>query len=345
MTPINAGSAGLPRVALFSLGGTIASTSDQGDSGGVSPTLGSADLLAGLGGSVHDGMAVTATSVRQLPSSDLVVEDLVELAARITAAFEAGAVGAVVTQGTSTIEETAFALELLVASDRPIVVTGAMRNPTLYGADGRANLSAALHVAASPLAAGVGAVVVFNDEIHAARFVRKSHTSIPSAFVSSMVGPIGYVTEHKVRVVTRPPRIAMAASAYRRAVGPVALVTMTIGDDGRIFDVLPSLGYAGVVIEGFGGGHLPARAVPAVQRLVEHVPVVLASRTGAGEILERTYSFAGGEIDLLRRGLLSAGYLDGLKARVLLSHCLASHDDDSAARDQFARTVDLLSGQ
>lgn len=293
MTSINEGISDPLSVRLFSLGGTIASTSDQSDCSGVTPTLGSTDLLAGLSRSANDGIAVTATSVRQSASSDLDWDDLVELAALIIKAFEAGAVGVVITQGTSTIEETAFALELLVASDRPVVVTGAMRNPTMDGADGRANLKAALHVAASPLAVGIGALVVFNDEIHSARFVRKSHTSVPSAFVSSMVGPIGYVTEQKVRVVARPPRIAMTSSGCRRAVAPVALIKMAIGDDGRILDVLPSLGYAGVVIEGFGGGHMPARVVPSVQRLVEQIPVVLASRTGAGEILERTYGFAG----------------------------------------------------
>jgi len=120
---------------------------------------------------------------------------------------------------------------------------------------------------------------------------------------------------------------------------------MAFGDDGRLLDALPARGYAGVVIEGFGAGHVPARTVATVQRLVEQVPVVLASRTGAGEVLERTYSFAGGEIDLLGRGLLRAGPLDGPKSRILLSLCLAVHDDRARAQERFAAVVEQLRRQ
>lgn len=334
-----------PSVHVFSLGGTIASTTGADVRTGVSPTLGATDLLAGLPGPCGDEVDVTATSVRQTASSDLTWDDLVTLARLVDQAFADGASGVVITQGTSTIEETAFALELLVASSRPVVVTGAMRNPTLAGADGRANLAAALRVAACPSACDIGALVVFNDEVHAARFVRKSHTSSPSAFASAMVGPIGYLTEGRVGILVRPPRAGPLAHRLDKPVPAVALVTMAFGDDGRLLDALPARGYAGVVIEGFGAGHVPARTVATVQRLVEQVPVVLASRTGAGEVLERTYSFAGGEIDLLGRGLLRAGPLDGPKSRILLSLCLAVHDDRARAQERFAAVVEQLRRQ
>ncbi len=128
---------------------------------------------------------------RQTASGDLGFDDLIALAAEITAGFEAGAAGAVVVQGTDTIEETSFILDLLIDVPNPVVVTGAMRNPTLAGADGPANLRAAVQVAASPQARGPGCLVVLNDEVHAARFARKAHTANPAAFRSATAGPIG----------------------------------------------------------------------------------------------------------------------------------------------------------
>lgn len=331
-----------PRLRVFSLGGTIASTVDSSSTeGGVTPTLSAEDLTRGLESSLGD-VTITTTSFRQTASSNLRFDDILALASQITASLQSGVDGVVVTQGTSTIEETAFALDLLVDSDRPVVVTGAMRNPTLEGADGRANLLSALRVARSPTAGGLGAMVVFNEEVHAARFVRKSHTSSPGAFVSPATGPIGWIVEDRVRVATRPPRFPSIPLTRNQSVPAVALLKMTLGDDGRLIDVIDKVGYAGLVIEAFGAGHVPADLVPSVQRLAEHVPVVLASRTGAGEVLQHTYGFAGGERDLLARGLLNAGYLDGPKARILLGICLGAGGDIGAVRSRFGAVVNQL---
>src|SRR6185437_4013034 len=137
---------------------------------------------------------------------------------------EDGSAGIVITQGTDTIEETAFALDLLWAGHAPIVITGAMRNPSLPGADGPANLLAAVQVAASPTARGLGALVVFNDEIHAARFVSKTHTSKPSAFQSRHTGPIGWLSEGHPVVVSRPVGRFCLDVPSNSEVPPVALV-------------------------------------------------------------------------------------------------------------------------
>jgi|SRR5215203_2007488 len=98
----------------------------------------------------------------------------------------------------------AFVLDLLVDTDAPVVVTGAMRNPTLPGAEGPANLLTSVQVAISEAARGVGTVVVLNDEIHAARFPQKTHTSNPATFRSPLTGPIGWIAEGTARVATRP---------------------------------------------------------------------------------------------------------------------------------------------
>jgi L-asparaginase len=279
---------------------------------------------------------------RQLPSGELVPGDLVELAGLIGRAFRAGADGVVVTQGTDTLEETAFALDLLVAADRPVVVTGAMRNPTLAGADGPANLLAAVQVAAAPSAAGLGTVVVLDDEIHAARFVRKTHAVGTGAFRSPTAGPLGWVAEGACRIALRPPPLPRVLDpAGLGPVPPVALLTAALGDDGRLLGSLRAAGYAGLVVAGFGGGHVPASWVPGLAALAGEVPVVVAGRTGAGETLRATYGFPGSERDLLARGMVPAGFLDGPKARVLLGLLLAGGASGAAVRDAFARLTAL----
>src|SRR5690606_4342266 len=197
---------------------------------------------------------------RRLPSASLGFDDIVELAAAI--ADEAGSAGFVVTVGTDSLEEVAYALDLLLGLDAPVVVTGAMRNAGTPGADGAANLLAALRVAASPAARGQGVIVVANDEVHLARYAAKSHSSSPSTFVSRNVGPVGWIVEGRVRIPlarrSRPAPLAVP-SAPR-----VALVRASLGDD---LSALPAEGCAGLVLEAFGAGHVPEVAVPALAEL------------------------------------------------------------------------------
>lgn len=327
--------AGLPQVTAFSLGGTIASTNtDGGAASGVTPRLGARELVEAV--PQLQGVAELETvAFRQSASGDLTLQDLIALAAEITKRFDAGVSGVVVTQGTDTIEETSFALDLLVRSARPVVVTGAMRNPTLAGPDGPANLLAAVQVAAASEAAGLGTLVVFNDEIHAARFVRKTHTSSPATFRSLTAGPLGWMVEGRPRIAFRAPALEGTPSGAGEEVPAVALLKSALGDDSRLIAQVEALGYAGLVLEAFGGGHVPAQVVPALEDLASRLPVVLASRTGGGEMLQETYGFPGSERDLLSRGLIPAGFLDGLKARILLSLLLAAGADLDGVREAF----------
>ncbi len=322
----------LPEVVVLSLGGTISST-DAGGSG-VEPTLTGEALVADVP-EISEVAEVSADAFRQAASGELTLDDLIELAAEITRRVDAGAAGAVVTQGTDTIEETAFTLDLLVDRDAPVVVTGAMRNPTLPGADGPANLLAAVRVAASEAARGLGALVVLNDEVHAARYARKTHTQSPATFRSSLTGPLGWISEGKVRIANRLTSRHLVTLPEDTSDKPVALLTAALGDDGRLLGRVRELGYAGLVVEAFGGGHVPSVMVEELAALTGEMPVVLASRTGSGEVLRSTYGFPGSETDLLERGLIPAGMLDGPKARLLLSLLLRSGAGQEEVREQF----------
>lgn len=321
----------LPRIDVLSLGGTIAMTG--GGAAGVVPTLTGADLVAAVP-AIAEIAAIEATSFRQMPGAHLGFPDIEALAAEITRRAAAGTAGFVITQGTDTIEEVAFALDRLVDPAIPVVVTGAMRNPTLPGADGPANLLAAVSVAASADAPGLGALVAFNDEVHAARFLRKMHAGNPAAFASPLAGPIGWVAEGRVALALRPlPVEPFRSPAVRDA--RVALVRMAMGDRGELIGAALEAGFDGLVVEGFGGGHVGPDAAEAIGRAVGRVPVVYAPRTGTGAALTRTYGFPGGEIDLIGRGALPSGMLDGLKARVLLTLCLRRDMERAAIADAF----------
>lgn len=317
-----ADSGSLPRVDFLATGGTIASV--PGDhAAGAALTLTAEAIMQSVTG-IDQVADLRAAQFMQRPSTSITFADLLRLRDEINRRIEDGSAGVVITQGTDTIEETAFALDLLWAGHASIVITGAMRNPSLPGADGPANLLAAVQVVASGAAKGVGVLVVFNDEIHAARFVSKTHTSRPSAFQSPVAGPLGWISEGRPVIVARPVgRINLNVPAGAN-VPPVALVRLALGDDGRILATLAAHGFRGAVIEGFGGGHVTPAMVPAIERLAAQMPVVLASRTGSGELLRNTYRYPGSELELLDAGAIPAGALDGLKSRVLLSLCLAA---------------------
>lgn len=329
-----------PRIVLLTLGGTIASAPAK-PGGGTLPTLTAADIAAGAPG-VTEVADLVPVSFRQLPSSHLTLDDLVALAREIDGRFEDGFDAAVVTQGTDTIEETAFALDLLVGGAKPVVVTGAMRGPSVLGSEAGANLMAAVRVAACPAARDLGCVVVMNDEVHAARWAQKTHTSNVATFRSPMTGPIGWVAEDAVRIALRPAgREPVAIGAGAPA--DIALLAMPLGEDGRLIDRLAETGYQGVVVEAMGGGHVMPSAAMALERLAAVMPVVIASRSGAGETLRRTYGFVGSEIDLAARGVAFAGWLSGPKARLLLSLLMASGPrEPKAVAAEFERRRGLI---
>ncbi|WP_328855413.1 asparaginase [Microbispora hainanensis] len=320
------------RILVVTLGGTIAMTKTSGETGGVTPRLTGADLVAAAPG-LGEGAAISVEDFRRVPGASLTVDDIAELAERLRKAAATGSDGFVVTQGTDTLEETAFLLDLLYDADAPLVLTGAMRNAAMPGADGPANLLAAVRTAASTDARGLGALVVFADEIHAARHVRKVHSTSIAAFASPGAGPIGHMIEGIPRLHFALERQGAVPPPVRPAI--VEIVHTTLGGDSWVLDGLAGRA-DGAVIAAFGAGHVPKTWVERLQRLAECIPVVLASRTGAGSVLSGTYAFPGSESDLLARGLISAGPLDPYKARLLLLAQLRAGADRATVETAFA---------
>ncbi|WP_221930960.1 asparaginase [Telmatospirillum sp. J64-1] len=318
---------------VLSLGGTI--TMMPSAEKGIVPTLTAADLVRSVEG-LDRLAAITADSPFQLPGASLTLDILSRVAEMLEKALASGEYdGAVVVQGTDTIEETAFVLDHLVRSSRPVVVTGAMRGASSPGADGPANILAAVAVAASGAAGGRGTLVVLNDEIHAARFVRKGDTGLTSAFQSSPLGAVGCVTEGRVTFHVPPFRKAALPEGMAAACPPVALLTIGLGDQGELLDALPSLGFGGAVVAAMGAGHVPQVLAPKIEALAARMPVVLSSRVMAGPVFTNTYGFAGSETDLIAKGAIPAGDLGPVKARLLLQLLLGRGLGVNEIREHF----------
>lgn len=351
------------RIALVTLGGTI--SSERTSTPGVVPVSGASTLLQDVLRWLPD-VELVPVELRMTPSVSLTLDDVLALRDMIVALAAGEALagapvdGVVVSQGTDTIEEVAFALDLLgAAAAVPVVVTGALRDRSAPGGDGPANLVGAVLVAASADARGTGVLVHLGDRTHAARWVSKASTFTTDAFSSEPFGPVAVVAEGRVTFGARPvplscrglDRIVGLARVTGR-VGPrVAVVQAGVGDD---LALLAGLGCAGegrtgsddgaaydaVVLAAAGAGHVSADAAARVEALAGRMPVVLCSRTGSGPAFTRTYGYPGGEIDLLGRGVLPGGWLSPAKARVLVVLALAA----GVADDEFRAVVEAVAG-
>jgi L-asparaginase len=331
------------RIALIATGGTIASMA-AGD-GSLVAVLSAADLLA---------RAAPPESIRVEPVHELVRVNswdvqpslMWRLAAQVEALLaEPDIAGVVVTHGTDTIEETAFVLELGVGSDKPVVLTAALRSADELSADGPRNLRQACMAAASRSARGLGVVVCLDGELHTARWVRKVHSYQVHALQSPGHGPVGAFTPSgELRVsVSALPR-SVVEWPVDPAANPVPVVSAYTGfEPDTLMAVAERTGARGLVIDGFGLGNVPGPAVAAIRGLRrEGVVVAVATRVVGGGAFP-VYGGEGGGAQLVREGVLSAGELSAAKARLLLMACLSGADASLAGR-RFTDAVDVLGG-
>ncbi|WP_020495721.1 asparaginase [Sciscionella marina] len=301
-------------IGLIATGGTISvappSAEEQQHRGVEALTLARSDRPAGI--EVFPRDALGLSSRRMTPG------DLWTLAAAVGDEMSADRDGVVLTHGTDTLEETVYALGLLVETTAPVVVTGAMRSPHLAGPDGPANLHAALVAAADPRLASYGPVVVFQDEVHVAKLVTKMHSTRVAAFGSPAAGPVGFVAEDRLELLLGPPPGTDLLPRSGPPSARVGLVHAATGVDGSTVDSIAS-DVDAVVVAALGAGHVSPALGTALVRLADSgKPVVVTSRCPDAALLRHTYDGAGSETDLRRAGLYFAGLLSAPKARLRL---------------------------
>lgn len=325
-----------PLVSVAAMGGTIAMR-HAGQGRPIGPALDAAALVASVPG--LDAVArLRVRSLFAIGSPSMTFDRVLEALAWCAAEVDAGACGVVLTHGTDTLEETAYLLDLLWSRPEPLVVTGAMRPADAAGADGPANLLAAVTAAREPQLRGLGVLVVMADEIHLADRVTKTHTMAVGAFASTGGGPVGRVEEGRVVLDVLPAqaRPGVLEVPTTGTAARVALVESGLGDDGSLVRLAVDAGYDGVVVAGSGAGHVPAVVADVLESVVGRVPVVVASRTGAGRTAARTYGYPGAEVDLLDRGVVLAGALSPRKARLLLWVLVRQAADRDQIEQEFA---------
>ncbi|HDA7999539.1 TPA: asparaginase [Staphylococcus aureus] len=241
--------------------------------------------------------------------------------------------GFVITHGTDTLEETAFLLDLILGIEQPVVITGAMRSSNEIGSDGLYNCISAIRVASDEKARHKGVMVVFNDEIHTARNVTKTHTSNTNTFQSPNHGPLGVLTKDRVQFHHMPYRQQALENVNEKL--NVPLVKAYMGMPGDIFSFYSREGIDGMVIEALGQGNIPPSALEGIQQLVSlNIPIVLVSRSFNG-IVSPTYAYDGGGYQLAQQGFIFSNGLNGPKARLKLLVALSNNLDKAEIKSYF----------
>jgi L-asparaginase len=331
---------GKPKVAVIATGGTIASqgsgpldTQDYASSG--RPILTGPELVAGVP-ALAEVAEVIAVPFANIPSTAIGWAEWRALLACIAAtrAAHPDLAGIVVTHGTATLEETAYFLSLTMPDDLPIVVTGAQRPFTGLSSDAPMNLVAAARVAGDPQSRGLGALVVLNEEIHAAREVTKTSTGRLQTFRSPDVGALGHVDADRISLWRRPTRLLPAAERFdisRIEAPPRVDVTYSVaGADGVAVRAFLAAGARGIVAAAFAPGFTtPAEREALAEAMAAGCLVVLSSRAGSGRTFPAKRYTA--------QGFLSADNLNPQKARVLLMLALTRTGDRATIAELFAR--------
>jgi L-asparaginase len=323
-----------PVVCVVGTGGTIASKFDA-SIGGHKSAASAHDLVAAMP-EIAELAEIRVVEHSNINSALMDTATAFGLRATLARVLEDDDVsGIVVTHGTATLEETAYLLDLTVDTEKPIVVTGAQRNFDERDADGPRNLLYAVRIATSSEARGRGVLVALGGEIHAARDAVKSHTEHVTCFASRDGGPVGMVTKHAVTFIGTPGR--RVHLDVDRIEENVQLVRMAQGANDLLLRACIRERVPGIVVEATAGGNVNAPFHDGIcDAIAAGIPVVVATRVLAGAP-HPGKGYRGSFQSLLDKGAIGAGYLSGLKARVLLMAALAQTRDRAALAEIFRR--------
>ena len=321
-----------PVVAMIATGGTIAMKIDPARNAPV-PAISGEDLLATVP-DLSKHARIEVNNLSNVPSDYMDPPRWVALTRAVQDTLARPEVaGVVVSHGTDTLEETAWWLDLTIASDKPVVLIGAQRNASEPDFDGPRNLLNAVRIATDPASAGKGVVLAMNNQINAARDVTKTHTTNVETFQSGQWGLLGAVDPDRV-VWARAPlrRQHVPVRSDDAAMPPVEIVAMYGGADGRLVKAAVDQGARGVVVQALGMGNMNQPMFAAIKDAIGRgVPVVVASRVPEGRVLP-SYGFEGGGRTLADAGAVMADDLSPQKARILLMLLL----QEGGARDRGA---------
>jgi len=317
------------KILIITTGGTIAMKYDKDL--GVVPC----DDLVNFLYSFHQLKEIADIQVfnfANMPSPHMTPEIMFKLAKHVDFAIK-DYDGVVITHGTDTVEETAFLLDLVLRTKKPVIFTAAMRSGDDIGVDGPRNIIGSVRVAAHPKSHDKGVLVVMNDEIHAARDVVKADTGRIDSFESPGYGAIGFVDPDDV--------IYHRQSLHRDHVWTdkintnVDLIKATAGMDDRYIISSIENGAAGIVIEALGKGNLPPNLIPSIKEAIKrNIVIVLVSRVYTGRVLPE-YGYSGGSKDLINYGVLLGGDLRGPKARIKLMCLLGKYNNIKKIKKYF----------
>ena len=324
-----------PTIYILATGGTIAgSGSGALDTSYTSGTV-TVDKLIAAVPDINKIATIKGEQISNIGSQEMNNEVWFKLANRVNELLTSGkADGVVITHGTDTMEETAYFLNLVVKSDKPIVMVGAMRNSGSLSADGPLNIFNAVNVAMNKEAAGKGVMVVMNDEIHAAREVTKTNTTAVDTFKSPNSGKIGTVFYGNVKFYMNPTRKHTVNSAFDitkiKELPRVDIIYSHSNDNPDFVNVAVKNGAKGIVNAGMGNGNPFPSALEALGEAVKAgVVVVRDSRVGSGE------TTLNGEVDDGKYGFLASDNLNAQKARVLLMLALTQTTDKAKIQEFF----------